>query len=56
MFESLNQDELGGLGSKLDIVKQVEAAEKLAKIEADLMKVKGDVDLSGNKYSDQPYF
>lgn len=47
------KDELGGFGSKLDIVKQVEAAEKLAKIEADFIRVRGEVDLTGNKFLEQ---
>ena len=37
----------------MDIVKQVEAAEKLAKIEADFVRVKSEVDLSQNKFSEQ---
>lgn len=40
-------------GTKLDMVKQVEAAEKLAKIEADFIRVRGEVDLSNNKFVEQ---
>ena len=43
----------GAIGGKMDIVKQVEAAEKLAKIEADFVRVKSEVDLSQNKFSEQ---
>merc|ERR1719402_654504 len=47
------KEEMGGIGTKLDIVKQVEAAEKLAKMEADFIRVKGDVDMTSNKFAEQ---
>ena len=41
------------MGGKMDIVKQVEAAEKMAKIEADFVRVKSEVDISQNRFSEQ---